>query len=388
MCSSSSRGQKGCRGARPLLLILVAFPLCLLTGSCAGEPPLLVVDTVSGANFQWFFKRQAIPLAEEVLGCRIDYIVSSGPEMVERMKAWGGASPGVDLLLLKPMDLAAVFDADLPLAPLAPDAIRRASHIEGLEGERVLGRELAHRAVPLWRSQTGLIYDTRFVAAPPRSWRELGERADQWHERIGVIRPDAKSSGGRGFVYGFLAACGVDMALPLDSLERSPRWRQAWERLADFSRHVKMPMGEAPFLFQQFKKEEVWLAVYSMDYALWARDQGFLPPELGVVFLEEGMPAGSDAYAAVPDGLPPERLAQALSFIDFLLSERIQMLLAREMSQYPSVSLRGGAVTPPGCPPWETVKTSRIEFLGREAMDFIRENATGFMITAKKRGEG
>lgn len=358
-----------------------------LTAACSSrERPLLVVDTVSGANFQWFFKRQAVPRASGKLGVEIDYIVSSGPEMIERMKAWRGGTPQVDVLLLKPMDLAAAFDAGIPLARVGPDAIARASLIEGLARERVLGRDLAYRAVPLWRSRTGLIYNAKYIARPPLSWKELRERAGEWHGRIGVIRPDAKSSGGRGFVYGFLAACGVDLTLPLDSLDATREWKEAWRELAGFARHVKMPMGEAPFLFQQFKKEEVWLSVYSIDYVLWARDQGFLPPELAVAFLEEGMPAGSDAYAAVPGGLPESRESLAFSFVEFLLSEEMQMLLLREMNQYPSVRLPPDALSPEEGLSWEKVRGRRVELLGKEAMDYIREEATGFMIAAGKGG--
>jgi ABC-type uncharacterized transport system YnjBCD substrate-binding protein len=359
-------------------IFLVAIILCVLPG-CAKQDSLLVVDTVSGANFQWFFKRKVIPGAEDRLTADIDYILSSGPEMVERMKAWGEDSPEVDVILVKPRDLSAMMDAEIPLMEVGPDRIPAASRIPGLEGEFVLGRELRYRAVPLWRSQTGLIYNSRYVSEPPGSWKELRERADSWHGRIGVIRPDAKSSGGRRFIYGFLAAMGVDMSIPLGVLEETPMWKKAWEELEKFSRHVRMPMGEAPFLFQQFKKEQVWLSVYSMDYALWARDQGFLPGDLEVSFLEEGMPSGADAYIAIPTGLPIEREIVAVSFVNYLLSDDLQLLLLQEMNQYPSVSFPAGVPESLPIPPWPEVKERRIELTAREVIEYIRERATSIM---------
>jgi ABC-type uncharacterized transport system YnjBCD substrate-binding protein len=333
-----------------MLLVAILF---LLPG-CAHERSILVVDTVSGANFQWFFKRNVVPAAERDLEVKVDYLLS------------------------------AIIDAAIPLLELGPGRVPNASRIEGLEDETVLGRRLGFRALPFWRSQMGLIYNAGFVADPPESWRELVERAGEWHDRIGLIRPDAKSSGGRRFVYGFLAAMGVDMSLPLDSLTGTREWKNAWTELGRFAHHVRMPMGEAPFLFQQFKREQVWLSVYSMDYTLWARDQGFLPPDLRVAFLEEGMPAGADAYLAVPSGLPREREQNALSFVQYLLSDGVQRELLREMHQYPSVDITRDAQERLSIPAWEDVKEKRVELTAREVIEFIRENATSFLAEAKE----
>ncbi len=369
--------KKVCR-----IILLLLLPM---VSGCAGKDSLLVVDTVSGANFQWFFKRKIIPRAESKLGMPIDYILSSGPELVERMKVWKENGAEIDVLLVKPRDLITIIEAGIPLMELDPARLPNAARIEGIEHESVLGRELHFRAVPLWRSQTGLIYNSKFVKKPPASWREFVDRADSWHDRIGVIRPDAKSSGGRRFVYGFLAAMGVDMSLPLDELKETGAWKNAWRDLAGFSHHVRKPMGEAPFLFQQFKKEQVWLAVYSMDYTLWARDQGFLPGSLEVTFLEEGMPSGADAYILIPAGLPTERLPRAIDFADYLLSDDTQKLLLRDMNQYPSVSVGIDASEPPPIPPWEEVKERRVELLARGVIEEIREGATDFMIKSRER---
>ncbi len=370
---------------RTAVRFLLALAL-LLPAACSKERTLLVVDTVSGANFQWFFKRKIVPLAEDYLDMEVEYIVSSGPEMIERMKAWPEGRPEAEVVLVKPRDLAVMIDAGMGLTELTPARVPWSAYIPGLREENVLGRDLELRAVPVWRSRTGLIYNSKYVGTPPGSWKELRRRASGWHERIGLVRPDAKSSGGRRFIYGFLASFGLDLSLPLDSLEADPLWQEAWRELARFSRHVRMPMGEPPFLFQQFKKEQVWMSVYSVDYALWARDQGFLPRELEVAFLEEGMPSGTDAYATVPAGLEGVREWAALGFVNFLLTLDIQRLLLEEMNQYPAIILPPDVLRRHGLPGWEEIRKERIELTGKETIEYIREHAADFMIKAKEEG--
>ncbi|MBI4758745.1 MAG: hypothetical protein HY783_07070, partial [Chloroflexi bacterium] len=63
---------------------------------------LTFVDTNSGANFQWFFKTIVFPAVKKDLGLDVDYVVSSGAETMQRMKAWTPGKGDAHVLFLKP----------------------------------------------------------------------------------------------------------------------------------------------------------------------------------------------------------------------------------------------------------------------------------------------
>lgn len=85
----------------------------------ANEPVTLTfVDTDAGANIQLLFKEIVIPLAEKQENIKVNYVVSKGPEMLERIKGWGSRQGDIQLLHVKPDDATAFFAAGIPLVKL------------------------------------------------------------------------------------------------------------------------------------------------------------------------------------------------------------------------------------------------------------------------------
>ena len=67
---------------------------------------LTLVDTVSGANFQAFWKTYLIPTISQKTGIDIKYTVGSGPPLQLQMQSWRDGEPGFSLMFLKDLDLA------------------------------------------------------------------------------------------------------------------------------------------------------------------------------------------------------------------------------------------------------------------------------------------
>ena len=83
-------------------LALGAAPL----GAARAASTLTVVDTVSGANFQVFWKTYLVPAIIQKTGVDIKYTVGSGPPLQLQMQSWRDGDPGFSLMFLKDLDLA------------------------------------------------------------------------------------------------------------------------------------------------------------------------------------------------------------------------------------------------------------------------------------------
>ena len=105
-----------------LLLLLIAAFICCTSTEQGLE--LTFLDTNSGANFQWFFKTAVIPTAEKELDFKINYVVSSGPEIIQRMKTWKQNQGDIHILLVKPKDVVDMLSSGVPLETLYPDIKR------------------------------------------------------------------------------------------------------------------------------------------------------------------------------------------------------------------------------------------------------------------------
>ena len=93
---------------------LLGGSVAIATGTFAPRPShaattLAVVDTVSGPNFQAFWKTYQIPTIVKQAGIDIKYTVGSGPPLQLQMQSWRDGEPGFSLMFLKDLDLAKRF---------------------------------------------------------------------------------------------------------------------------------------------------------------------------------------------------------------------------------------------------------------------------------------
>lgn len=371
--------MKFCRILSVLLSIItvVTFKGC---SSKEKELELTFIDTNSGANFQWFMKTKVIPEAEKTLDIKVHYVVSSGPEIIQRMKTWKEGGGDIHILLIKPKDLVDMLSSEISLETLYPDKKDKIPNITKCSKEyltSVLGHNLYGRAALFWRSQMNGICNSSCIPNPPSSWKELYKRRNEWTGHIGMIRPDAKSSGGRRFIYCFLHAFGVDFSKPFEEIKNTPEWNEAWDKFKDLYEAMHKPLAsEPPILFNQFKKEDIWISVYATDYTLWSRDKGMLPKTTKAFTLEDGVTAGADAYLVIPSFISKNKKSTAYNFVNFLLSDEIQLELISTMWQYTGTEIWDKVPEHvwENIPKWENIKNTRIRVTNKEAFNYIREH--------------
>lgn len=349
-------------------------------GATGGATKITLVDTNSGANFQEFFQTYIVPQAKKDLGVDIDYVVSSGPELLQRLKAAGSGKGDIDLMLTKTGDIADMVEEGIKMEKVYPDKKSEIPNISKNPQDALKtaqGVDINGQAALFWRSQYALIYNSDKIKNPPKSWKEFFDRRQEFKGKIGYVRPDAKSSGGRAFTYTALKAFGVDMSKPFSELEKSKEWKDAWNQFGEFSKYFHDPIAsEPPLMFDMFKKGEVDITVYAMDYSLWTRDKGLLPPSTKAGFLSEGLPAGSDAYLSVPANASPEAKATAYKVMNWLLSDPVQTRMVTQMWQYPGTEIwdKLPADVWNNIPKWDAVKDNRVLLNNKDVVDYIKEN--------------
>jgi putative spermidine/putrescine transport system substrate-binding protein len=343
---------------------------------------ITMIDTNSGANFQWYWQNQVIPAIEDQLGVKVNYVVSNEAELLERMKAWEAGQGDAHLLFVKPETIPNALDEGIELETLYPDQVDAIPNIEKCPKaylETVLGTSIEGKGALYWRSQYALIYDSKYIEDPPTSWQEFYDRREEWKGHIGIVRPDAKSGSSYRIPYSFLNAF-VDMvdedgnAIPLEELQETQEWQDAWAKLVDFYTYAKQPLpAEPPNMFEDFNAGDTWISFYAMDYALWSRHEGTMPPTIKSSFLSEGMAAGSDGYLIVPAGIPEEYKPVVYKVINFLLSDDQQIRLITTMWQYTGTDIwdQIPGVVWDTIPAWEDMEPARLRIANSDVKNFI-----------------
>jgi putative spermidine/putrescine transport system substrate-binding protein len=345
---------------------------------------ITIVDTNSGANFQWYWQQQVIPEIEAQLGIKVDYVVSNESETLERMKAWEPGQGDAHLLFIKPETIPNALGEGLELETLYPamlDVIPNLDKCPKAYLETVLGSNIEGKGALYWRSQYSLIYNSEYIKEPPTSWQEFYDRRAEWEGHIGIVRPDAKSGSSYRIPYSFLNAF-VQMtddegnAIPLDELQQTAEWQDAWAKLKEFYAYAKQPLpAEPPNMFEDFNAGVTWISFYAMDYSLWSRHQGTMPPTIKASFLSEGMAAGSDGYLIVPAGIPEEYKPVVYEIINFLLSDDQQIRLITTMWQYTGTDIwkQIPGVVWDTIPAWEDMEPARLRIANSDVKNYIKE---------------
>ncbi len=361
------------------------------------EPPppppseFTLVDTNSGANFQWYWQNQVIPAIQEQLGVKVNYVVSNEAELLERMKAWEPGSGDAHLLFTKPETIPNALSQGIELETLYPDQTAAIPNIEKCPKaylETVLGERVDGKGALYWRSQYALIYNSEYIKDPPTSWQEFYDRCEEWKGHIGIVRPDAKSGSSYRIPYSFLNAF-VDMvdeqgnAIPLEQLQETQEWQDAWAKLTEFYEYAKLPLpAEPPNMFEDFNAGDTWISFYAMDYALWSRHEGTMPPTLKSSFLSEGMAAGSDGYLLVPAGIPEEYKPVVYDVVNFLLSDDQQIRLITTMWQYTGTDIwdKIPGVVWDTIPAWADMEPARLRIGNNDVKNYIKEYGVELLV--------
>jgi putative spermidine/putrescine transport system substrate-binding protein len=347
----------------------------------AAEPTINIVDTVSGANFQAYWKQTWIPEIEHDLGIKVTYTLDTGSTLETDVKTWSPGHAEFNLFFIKGLDLSNLVSENAPLVSLYPKEQTAISN-ESAEPKTFLasndGVSLHGKGLIMWRAQFDLVYNSADIKNPPRTWQQFYAERNTLKGHIGIIAPSASSGGGRAFVYSFLSAFGVNFNLPYGQLVKSAAWTSAWAKFKIFSQDFASPIASSPtVLFHQMDTNQVWVTDYAQDYSLWSTSQGLLPPTTRAVALNSNVVGASNAWFAVPTADTAAQKAAAYRIINFMLSKSTQLDMLHTMYEYPGTNYWKDAPASDftKIPPLNVAEGKGIEMTNLDAIKYIEENA-------------
>lgn len=314
--------------------LLGALALAALPATASAQN-ITFYDTMSGANFVQWWQTYAVPACKAETKADIRYSSTGSPEVLQRIKAAGPANGDIDLLFLAP-DKMAGFYAEGVLEDLTAHAalIPNLAKTEAPDKDKAAGVDLKGTGATFFRYTYALIYNSDQVKNPPRTWKELYERRDEWKGKISYVDPRSTVSGaGRFFTAMFLRAFGANP----DQVDAS--WEPAWQKLKEFeAANAKKHAESGGAHVAQFATGEIVIGFHALDFALYSRKLGTVPPSIKTVLMEDGVPAGA-GYLAIPKNIPAERKQAAARFINCALSDNVQSAMVKEMFEFPGTAV-------------------------------------------------
>jgi ABC-type uncharacterized transport system YnjBCD substrate-binding protein len=356
-----------------LLLLATTSALSLAIGSISARASdITFYDTMSGANFVQWWQAEAIPRCQEAVGGQVRYTSAGSPEVLQRIQAAGDRGD-IDLLFLAPDKIAAFKQAGV-LADLRTLEIPNLAKTAAPDNERAAGVPLDGVGVPFFRYTYTLIYNGDQVTTPPTSWADLYERREEWSGRISYVDPRSTVSGaGRFFVAMFLRAHGSDLGF--ENGKENATWAPAWEKLAEFEKANAPKHAESGGAHMaQFATGEISIGFHALDFALYSRKQGTIPPSIRTQLPSDGIPGGA-GYLAVAANASQEGKEAAAKMIDCALSDEVQSNMVGQMFQFPGTDDAWGMLPEEAkavLPTKEQYATARASDPSAEALSHIQ----------------
>ncbi len=287
-------------------------------------------------SFSPLFKNEVLPRFEKKYGITVKYLPVDGAVAVQQLIAAKKAnqpSP-VDVFFISNGQVETAVEggivANLPLntlLPSAPDLNQAAATVS---------RGFAHGGVvvPFHRNQTAIGYNTRFVASgsEPTTFEELLAYAKQNPKRFAMTNPSKGGSGG-GFLESAILNFIKDEACrkPLYDKRVDPPQAEKWATdclapvmayFKELAPNVEITNGNTDTL-TLIANGAAYVGTIWEDQAYDFMGRGLLPNTVKFRLLKSGQVGDGDGLM-IPAGT--QKLAAALLFTNFLLSDEIQAL--------------------------------------------------------------
>ena len=287
-------------------------------------------------SFTPLFQDNIIPRFQEKYGITVEYFSVDGEQSVQQLiaaKQAGQPSP-VDVFFM-PNGQAQVATeagivANLPLNTLLPSA-------QDLDEQAsTVSRGYAHggTVVPFHRNQTAIGYDTRTISDEdaPKTFEELLAYAQANPKKVAMTSP-AQGGSGSGFLESAMlhfasSDCQERLYDAAITEEEAKAWAEGdcMESVMDYFRelapNVEITNGNTDTL-TLIANGVATIGTVWEDQAYDYIGRGLLPPTVKFRLFESGQVGDGDGVM-IPSGT--QKLAAALLFVDFMLSDEVQLL--------------------------------------------------------------
>jgi putative spermidine/putrescine transport system substrate-binding protein len=335
---------------RPRFWLVVLVLVSLTLSACGGAQPAVQTDVlalswdevVEAAKaegevvfYSWWgeeYWREAATRFTEAYGIKATVVMG---ECLDKILAEKDNAVGtVDVCLIGGANVKTTVDAGLwygPIFPKMPSAAqldqKLAAYQEGVETGGYL--------VPIYRNQTGFLYDPERVPDPPQTWEELNAWIEANPKGFAFSDP-AKGGSGQAFVQTAISNLTGGIDKYKGDTEVDPAkvadWALVWDWINAHEDMVNITVSNNESI-DLLNQGAASLVVAWDDDSQVSITRGTLFQRAELYIPEMGLPGGGDTAGVIHNA--PHKAA-GLLFIDFLTSPDMQQLLNETLGTTPA----------------------------------------------------
>lgn len=279
-----------------------------------------------------FFKEAASQFTEKY-GIEARFLL--GNNAIDKMLAEKDREIGsIDVQLVGGADVATSFDADLWYGPIVAKLPSGAALDQKLT-EMQEGVKTGGYLVPIYRNQTGLLYNPDKVSNPPQTWEEFEQWVEDNPRRFAYPDPN-KGGTGAAFVQSVIANLtdGLDRYEGDTEVDESKieDWDAAWGWLHDHNDLMQVTLSNSEDI-DLLNQGTVDLAIAWDDDTQLSLGNGSLFKDAKFYVPEFGLAGGGDTAGVLKNA---GNKAAGLLFLEFLASEEMQTLMNETLGSVPA----------------------------------------------------
>ena len=279
------------------------------------------------------FWRTAAKDFEGKHGIKVTVVTGDRAANIGKVLSEASSATGtIDALLVGGVELKSLLDAKAlygPLVGVIPDSDKLDPNLSKIQE----GYATEGRLVPVYRNQTGLVYDPEKVPTPPQTWAEFITWLDANPGKFAFNDP-SKGGSGQAFVQAAIANILGDEGKYQGDTEVKPEkvadWGKVWDWFNANESKFTITSSNNDSLDRVNQGEVLMAPAWDDDTAV-SLSKGTLFKRAKLYIPEFGMPGGGDSLG-IPANAPHK--AAAMLFIAYLIEADVQKQLNSTIGSY------------------------------------------------------
>jgi putative spermidine/putrescine transport system substrate-binding protein len=334
-------------------IVVLIVLLALVLPACAGGQPAAttqkdylnmswdqIVEEAKAEKeltfYMWWgeeYWKTAAQKFEEKYGIKANVVI--GDNNVDKLLAETHQATGtIDAQAFGGESVKTVIDGGILYGPILPK-MPSVANLDARLGSYQEGVETKGYMVPLYRNQTGLLYDPDKISTPPQTWDDLVKFIEENPKQFAFCDPN---KGGTGQAMVIAAVNNLTGGLDQYKADKEldPKKVESWSAVWDW-----FNANEDNYVLTASNNESidllnqgaVSLIISWDDDTQIAFSKGTIFKRAKMYVPEMGFPGGGDSVG-IPKNAPHK--AAAMLFIDFLTSSEMQMEMNKVIGSYPA----------------------------------------------------
>jgi putative spermidine/putrescine transport system substrate-binding protein len=266
-------------------------------------------------------------------GIKVNVVIGdSGPTVTKLLAEKGNPAGTVDVIHFGGSPTKTIMDARL-LMPGLQAVIPGTDKLDPKLQKMQEGVNVEGYAIPVYRNQTGFLYNPDKVANPPQSWDDLVKFIQENPGQFAFCDP-TKGGSGQAFVQMAIFNVLGDAKRYDGDTELVPAkiadWSKVWDWFNSVEKDVVITTSNSDSL-ERLNQGEVSLVMAWDDDTAIAMAKGTLPKTAKLYIPEMGLPGGGDTMGVVVNAAHP---AAAAAFIAYLVRPEVQVQMNKMIGSY------------------------------------------------------